>query len=129
MRPGGEEFEKLDRIAKAQIPNNFCAWFDALEAQYQADKRLWLRFVGKDCRPAKFAFVACLWGPDIFVEARVEYAQGGLRRSTLGQCHLDELLYCFRSIREKSAGSRFTPTVWLQDGWSNDLPSTSTDDS
>jgi hypothetical protein len=71
----------------------------------------------------------CLWGPDIFVEARVEYAQGGLRRSTLGQCHLDELLYCFRSIRERGAGSRFTLTVWLQDGRSNDLPSTSTDDS
>lgn len=44
------KFEKLDRIAKAQkgIPDNLCAWFDALEQQYQADKRLWLLFVGAD---------------------------------------------------------------------------------
>jgi hypothetical protein len=44
------KFEKLDRIAKAQkgIPDNLCEWFDALEDQYQADKRLWLLFVGKD---------------------------------------------------------------------------------
>ena len=44
------KFEKLDRIAKAQkgIPDNLCAWFDALEEQYQADKRLWLLFVGAD---------------------------------------------------------------------------------
>lgn len=44
------EFEKLDRIAKAQkgVPDNLCAWFDALEEQYQADKRLWLLFVGAD---------------------------------------------------------------------------------
>jgi hypothetical protein len=47
------KFEKLDRIAKAQkgIPDNLCAWFDALEEQYQADKRLWLLFVGKDRSP------------------------------------------------------------------------------
>jgi hypothetical protein len=70
MRPGGEEFEKLDRIAKAQTPNNFCEWFDALEAQYQADKRLWLRFVGKDCRTAKFAFVA-VYG-DLTFSSRLE---------------------------------------------------------
>lgn len=46
-------FEKLDRIAKAQkgIPDNLCEWFDALEEQYQADKRLWLLFVGKDRSP------------------------------------------------------------------------------
>ena len=45
-----KKFEKLDRIAKAQngIPDNLCAWFDALEEQYQADKHLWLLFVGKD---------------------------------------------------------------------------------
>jgi hypothetical protein len=45
------KFEKLDRRAKAQkgIPDNLCAWFDALEEQYQADKRLWLLFVGADC--------------------------------------------------------------------------------
>jgi hypothetical protein len=44
------KFEKLDRIAKAQkgIPDNLCAWFDALEEQFQADKRLWLLFVGVD---------------------------------------------------------------------------------
>ena len=44
------KFEKLDRIAKAQkgIPDNLCDWFDALEEQYQADKRLWLLFVGAD---------------------------------------------------------------------------------
>jgi len=44
------KFEKLDRIAKAQkgIPDNLCAWFDSLEEQYQADKRLWLLFVGAD---------------------------------------------------------------------------------
>jgi hypothetical protein len=44
------KFEKLDRIAKAQkgVPDNLCEWFDALEHQYQADKRLWLLFVGKD---------------------------------------------------------------------------------
>lgn len=44
------KFEKLDRIAKSQkgIPDNLCAWFDALEEQYQADKRLWLLFVGAD---------------------------------------------------------------------------------
>ena len=44
------KFEKLDRIAKAQkgIPDNLCAWFDTLEEQYQADKRLWLLFVGAD---------------------------------------------------------------------------------
>jgi hypothetical protein len=46
----GRKFEKLDRITKAQkgIPDNLCEWFDALEEQYQADKRLWLLFVGKD---------------------------------------------------------------------------------
>lgn len=45
-----EKFERLNRIAKAQkgIPDNLCEWFDALEEQYQADKRLWLLFVGKD---------------------------------------------------------------------------------
>ena len=44
------KFEKLDRIAKAQqgIPANLCEWFDAMEEQYVADKRLWLLFVGKD---------------------------------------------------------------------------------
>ena len=44
------KFEKLDRIARAQkgIPDNLCAWFDALEEQYKADKRLWLLFVGAD---------------------------------------------------------------------------------
>src|SRR5580704_15181699 len=44
------KFEKLDRIAKAQkgIPDNLCAWFDALEEQYKADKRLWLLVVGAD---------------------------------------------------------------------------------
>jgi hypothetical protein len=44
------KFEKLDRIAKAQkgVPDNLCAWFDALEKQYQSDKRLWLLFVGAD---------------------------------------------------------------------------------
>lgn len=47
------KFEKLDRIAKAQkgIPDNLCEGFDALEEQYQADKRLWLLFVGKDRSP------------------------------------------------------------------------------
>jgi hypothetical protein len=51
VRPGGEEVEKLDRIARAQdgIPDNLCEWFDALEEQYKADKRLWLLFVGADC--------------------------------------------------------------------------------
>jgi hypothetical protein len=45
-----KRFEKIDRIAKAHqgIPDNLCAWFDALEQQYQADKRLWLLFVGAD---------------------------------------------------------------------------------
>lgn len=45
-----KKFEKLDRIAKAQkgIPDNLCAWFDALEEQYKSDKRLWLLFVGAD---------------------------------------------------------------------------------
>jgi len=45
-----KRFEKIDRIAKAQqgIPDNLCEWFDSLEAQYVADKRLWLLFVGKD---------------------------------------------------------------------------------
>jgi hypothetical protein len=45
-----KKFEKIDRIAKAQqgIPDNLCEWFDSLEAQYVADKRLWLLFVGKD---------------------------------------------------------------------------------
>jgi hypothetical protein len=44
------KFEKLDRIAKAQkgVPDNLCAWFDALEEQYKADKRLWLLFVDAD---------------------------------------------------------------------------------
>jgi hypothetical protein len=44
------KFEKLDRVAKAQkgVPDNLCAWFDALEEQYKADKRLWLLFVGAD---------------------------------------------------------------------------------
>lgn len=44
-----KEFEKLDKIAKAQrgVPDNLCEWFDALESQYQSDKRLWLLFVGK----------------------------------------------------------------------------------
>jgi hypothetical protein len=44
------KFEKLDRIAKAQkgFPINLCAWFDALEEQYQADKRLWLLLVGAE---------------------------------------------------------------------------------
>ena len=46
----GKKFEKLDRIAKEQhgIPDNLCEWFDSLEAQYLADKRLWLLFVGAD---------------------------------------------------------------------------------
>jgi hypothetical protein len=45
-----ENFERLNRIAKAHkgIPDNLCEWFDSLEEQYQADKRLWLLFVGKD---------------------------------------------------------------------------------
>jgi len=45
-----KKFERLDRIAKAQqgIPDNLCEWFDSLEAQYVADRRLWLLFVGKD---------------------------------------------------------------------------------
>ena len=45
-----KRFEKLDRVAKAQkgIPENLCAWFDALEEQYVTDKRLWLLFVGAD---------------------------------------------------------------------------------
>src|SRR5277367_1051664 len=45
-----KRFEHSDRIAKAQegIPDNLCEWFDLLEAQYIADKRLWLLFVGKD---------------------------------------------------------------------------------
>ena len=44
------KFEKLDRIAKAQkgVPDNLCQWFDALEEQYQVDKKLWLLFVGAD---------------------------------------------------------------------------------
>jgi hypothetical protein len=29
-------------------PANLCQWFDALERRYQADKRLWLLFVGAD---------------------------------------------------------------------------------
>ena len=41
------KFEKLDKAQKG-IPDNLCAWFDALEEQYQADKRLWLLFVGVD---------------------------------------------------------------------------------
>ena len=45
-----KRFEEVARIAKAQqgIPDNLCEWFDSLEAQYIADKRLWLLFVGKD---------------------------------------------------------------------------------
>jgi hypothetical protein len=45
-----KRFEKIDRIAKAQqgIPDNLCEWFDSMEAQYVADKRLWLMFVGAD---------------------------------------------------------------------------------
>jgi len=45
-----KRFEKIDRIAKAQqgIPDNLCEWFDSMEAQYVADKRLWLLFVGAD---------------------------------------------------------------------------------
>jgi hypothetical protein len=41
---------KIDKRAKAQegIPDNVGEWFDALEARYQADKRLWLLFIGKD---------------------------------------------------------------------------------
>jgi len=44
------KFEKLDRMAEAQkgSSDNLCAQFDALEEQYQADKKLWLLFVGKD---------------------------------------------------------------------------------
>ena len=47
------KWEKIDRIAKAQVgvPDNLCEWFDALEARYQADKRLWLLFVGNDRSP------------------------------------------------------------------------------
>jgi hypothetical protein len=29
-------------------PANLCQWFDALERRYQADKKLWLMFVGAD---------------------------------------------------------------------------------
>ena len=29
-------------------PAHLCHWFDALERRYQADKRLWLLFVGAD---------------------------------------------------------------------------------
>ncbi len=45
-----KRFEKIDRIAKTQkgIPDNLCEWFDSMEAQYVADKRLWLLFVGAD---------------------------------------------------------------------------------
>jgi hypothetical protein len=45
-----KKFEKTDRVAKAQqeVPDHLCEWFDSLEAQYIADKRLWLLFVGKD---------------------------------------------------------------------------------
>jgi hypothetical protein len=45
-----KRFEKIDRIAKAQqgVPDNLCEWFDSLEAQYVADKRLWLLFIGQD---------------------------------------------------------------------------------
>jgi hypothetical protein len=44
------KWEKIDRRAKAQVgvPDNLCYWFDALEARYQPDKRLWPLFVGKD---------------------------------------------------------------------------------
>lgn len=47
------KWEKIDRRAKAQVgvPDNLCEWFDALEARYQADKRLWLLFVGEDRSP------------------------------------------------------------------------------
>jgi hypothetical protein len=54
------KFERLDRIAKAQkgIPGNLCDWFDALEEQYQADKRLWLLFIGKDrCERSNMMYV------------------------------------------------------------------------
>lgn len=57
MREASEAFvaaerrwEKIDARAKAQkgIPENLCEWFDALEGRCQADRRLWLLFVGKD---------------------------------------------------------------------------------
>lgn len=48
-----KKWEKIDAGAKAQkgIPENLCEWFDALEARCQADRRLWLLFVGKDRSP------------------------------------------------------------------------------
>ena len=47
------KWENIDRIVKAQVgvPDNLCEWFDASEDRYQADKRLWLLFVGKDRSP------------------------------------------------------------------------------
>ncbi len=47
------KWEKIDARAKAEkgIAENLCEWFDALEARYQADKKLWLLFVGKDRSP------------------------------------------------------------------------------
>jgi hypothetical protein len=32
----------------ADPERNVCAWFDALEARYQADKKLWLLFTAGD---------------------------------------------------------------------------------
>ncbi len=48
-----ERWAKLDAKAEKRWahpdadPRNLCEWFDALEARYQADKKLWLLFVGK----------------------------------------------------------------------------------
>jgi hypothetical protein len=48
------KWAKLDARASARWalpnadPSNLCAYFDALEEKYQADKRLWVLFVGKD---------------------------------------------------------------------------------
>jgi hypothetical protein len=47
------KFERIDRTAKAQrgVPNNLCAWFDALEERYQAEKCLWQLFTAGDRSP------------------------------------------------------------------------------
>ncbi len=51
------KWAKLDARASAlwahpaSDPRDLCNWFDALEARYQADKRLWELFTGKDRGP------------------------------------------------------------------------------
>jgi hypothetical protein len=51
--PRGSGRRKIETraIADERIPENLCAWFDALEEQYQAEKRLWQLFTAGDRSP------------------------------------------------------------------------------